>query len=136
MKKSLKLPFFVLLMAIVITGCDKDEKSESSIVGIWQLMSLSSLYDDGSTDFSNDQIYYEFKKNGTCSGNVEFMDVMPAIGDWSIKNGTLTISDIKFKIARLNDNQLIIRKYWGNPDSPDYDYLEIVFNKAEDITDL
>lgn len=63
----MKNTVFLVLFAILILGCSNDDVSPTQIIGNWKLMEAKFYSPEGesSTDYSNSNIIYNFKANGT-----------------------------------------------------------------------
>lgn len=73
--KKRKLIFAALLTAIIIplTGCDKISEDQKPFIGKWKLIAIADKrtnpevppgYEEPSHDYSENNIIYQFKKNG------------------------------------------------------------------------
>ncbi len=61
-----KIIFFTLI-GLIVFGCSKDDDEQSQIVGNWKLIESKShgFQGEGSVDYSNKNIIYNFQVDGT-----------------------------------------------------------------------
>ena len=116
MKKSFFLLFAVLLTACVYVSCTKDDEASdgSSIIGKWQLMSVTHKEDYEPCQFKG---YTEFKKGGAW---VWETGCDSGTGTWSKDGNSLTMTadalpiPIKVKIITLDETTLVIDQSLGS----------------------
>ena len=108
--------FLTILITSFITGCSNDENNKdlnSSIIGKWQLVSVSPKEIAGDYDECEFEGYIEFESNGTYSDHRPCDVNEIGGGKWELDgNNVEIISDIlpiPFKFAiELSDNTLIL----------------------------
>lgn len=136
MKNLIKSMLLCSFLLALVVSCDKkdDEISDSMLIGKWKAVSMELPADeDGyggwfvSYEDGLDDLYYEFKSDGTCGGNVGIIEIIPEEGNWVLDNGELTIGESEFVVAKLDANNLYIRRSYG-----DDNYIEIKFKRVED----
>ncbi len=117
MKKHFSINLFLtILITSFITGCSNDENNKdlnSSIIGKWQLVSVSPKEIAGDYDECEFEGYIEFESNGTYSDHRPCDVNEIGGGKWELEgNNVEIISDIlpiPFKFAiELSDNTLIL----------------------------
>ena len=117
MKKHFSINLFLtILITSFITGCSNDENNKdlnSSIIGKWQLVSVSPKEIAGDYDECEFEGYIEFDSNGTYSDHRPCDVNEIGGGKWELDgNNVEIISDIlpiPFKFAiELSDNTLIL----------------------------
>ncbi|HPE77069.1 MAG TPA: lipocalin family protein [Draconibacterium sp.] len=134
MKNLIKSTLLCSFLLVLIVSCDKkdDEISDSMLIGKWKAVSSSESGEGGwfvSYEDGLNNLYYEFKSDGTCSGNVAIIELVPVEGSWVLSNGKLTIEDTEFVVAKLDATNLILHLMWKSDDSG---YYEIAFKRVED----
>ncbi|WP_321285483.1 hypothetical protein [uncultured Sunxiuqinia sp.] len=137
MKKIMKLILLCSFLLVAIVSCKKDNEpevaSESMLIGNWKAASSSAHSSNGGGEWSTsyedglNDLYYEFKSDGTCRGNVEIIELVPTEGSWVLSAGRLTIEDMEFDIAKLDATNLILHFRWEPDDST---YYEIAFKRV------
>lgn len=124
MKKSLSYLFIVVFSAICAISCsdsENDNEIKSSIVGKWQLISVSPKEMAEDYDKCEYEGYVEFESNGTYSDHRKCGVSDIGGGQWKLSGTSLTITSdilpIPLKAAiELNNNTLIISQeaeYWN-----------------------
>lgn len=142
MKNLLRIFVFIVAITASLVSCDKEDESdtETMLIGKWKAVSSAqppgkdghggwfASYEDG---FIN--LYYDFKSDGTCGGNVAIIELVPVEGNWILGNGRLTIEseeyDMEYEVAKLDATNLILHFRWEANDTV---YYEIIFKRVED----
>lgn len=139
MKDLIKSILLLSVLLVSIVSCDKDEKSESDsetmLIGNWKAVSSSRSDGEWTVSYEDglNNMYYEFRADGTCSGNVAVIELVPVEGSWVLSSGKLTIENEEYKmeyeVSKLDDSNLILHLRW---ESGDTIYYEIAFKKVKD----
>jgi hypothetical protein len=139
MKNLLVMFVFAVATTVALVSCNKEDDSEpeSMLIGKWKAVSSAQppgedgyggwfvSYEDGLNN-----LYYEFKSDGTCSGNVAIIELVPVEGNWILGNGKLTIEseeyDMVYDVAKLDASNLILHFRWKPENTV---YYELIFKK-------
>lgn len=124
MKQSVQYLLIAIFSVICIASCSENEKDDeinSSIVGKWQLTSVSPKEMAEDYDKCEYEGYVEFESNGTYSDHRKCGVSDIGGGKWKLSGSALTITSdilpIPFKATiELSNNTLIISQeaeYWN-----------------------
>ena len=140
MKNLVKIVLLSGALLVAIISCnnnnESENESETMLIGKWKAVSSSQQPNDDergwfvSYDDPLTNLIYEFRTNGTCSGNVEIMELVPVEGNWVLDNSKLTIEseeyNMVYDVAKLDASNLILHFRWKPENTV---YYELIFKK-------
>ena len=137
MKNLVKMFVLAIVLSATLAGCNKDNESssETMLIGNWKAVSSSRSDGEWTVSYEDglNNMYYEFRADGTCSGNVAVIELVPVEGSWVLSSGKLTIENEEYKmeyeVSKLDESNLILHL---RLESGDTIYYEIAFKRVKE----